>query len=150
MSTFCSFWDFLTYVKEKNMCTTPGCTTCGCMPFRNFCKNEIGFRDMCELISTVSYREIEDSSPEYWYEPVRIIYDNVFPSLPTDNPLMAEYLRIRDILLKERSRRRLMAQEKVQAEQEQARLRREERQRKAQEHRERSEAKRLEYHRLNG
>ena len=145
---FISFWDFINYIHDKNMCTRPGCTTCGCVPFRRLCQNEIGYEHMCTLISSVTDEQIMQHNPEEWYEPLRILYDVIFPNLPVDNPLMRRYLEIRDSLLSEIAWRREEARKRVLAEQEQAKKRKEEKIRKAEEHRQRSYQKWLEYHAL--
>ena len=142
-----SFFDLMDYVRVHNMCTRPGCTTCGCMPFRNLCKKEIGYRKMCELINAVSQEQILNEDPENWYEPLRIVYDAVFPHLPVDTPLMKEYFRIRSILFAQFQSRREETEKRVQAEREQAAQRKAERERKAEEHRERSRIKNEEYRR---
>lgn len=122
-----SFWDFLDYVKTQKMCTTPGCTTCYCAPFRALCKSKIGYETMCTLVSSVTQEELHEHAPQEWYEPIRIIYDVVFPEIPVDNPLMMEYLRIRQTLLDAIEKRRKASLEAVEREKEEARIRRQKR-----------------------
>ena len=147
---FESFFDFIKYVHSQKMCTRPGCTTCGCMPFRSFCKDEIGFNTMCELINAETYEQIDFQDPEDWYEPLRIIYDVVFPDLPIEAPLMKEYFAIRTRLFAEMQSRREAAAARVLAEKKQAAQRRAEREQKATEHRERSRIKNEEYRKRHG
>lgn len=147
---FNSFFDVVEYACLRKMCMQPGCTTCGCMPFRNLCKDKIGFAHMCELIGAVTEKQIHNKNPEYWYEPLRIVYDVVFPDIPLDSALMTEYLRIRSELFAQRQLKREKAAARVKAEREQAAQRRAERARKAEEHRERSRIKNEEYRKKHG
>ena len=147
---FKSFFDFIEFVHAQKMCTQPGCTTCGCMPFRNYCKDQIGFSEMCDLINAVTYEQSADQDPEDWYEPLRIIYDVVFHDLPIDAPLMKEYFSIRARLLADKQARRAATEARILAEKEQAAQRRAEKAQKAAEHRERSRIKNEEYRKLHG
>ena len=147
---FKSFFDFMDFVHSRNWCLQPGCTTCGCMPFRNYCKNVIGYNSMCDLINAVTVEMIADQDPEDWYEPLRIIYDVVFHDLPVEAPLMKEYFSIRTRLFAEIRARRAATEARILAEKEQAAQRKAEKARKAAEHRERSRIKNEEYWKLHG
>ena len=54
------FAELIEYANMKNMCMNPGCTTCGCMPFRKLCRETIGYENICGIVRAVT--------PEYFAE----------------------------------------------------------------------------------
>jgi len=137
------FFSFIAKCKEDNLCMNPGCTTCGCMAFRMRCINDIGFERMDKMISSVDESMMKSINTAFWYEPLEIIYGVVFRNISTDNPLMREYLRIREDRISEYNRRAYENAQRQKEAHELAELRKLERKKKSREHIERSERKRL-------
>ena len=52
------FAELIEYAHLKNMCLTPGCSTCGCMPFRTLCRKTIGYENICGIVRAMT--------PEYF------------------------------------------------------------------------------------
>ena len=52
------FSELIEYARSQRMCITPGCTTCGCMPFRTLCRETIGYENICGIVRAVT--------PEYF------------------------------------------------------------------------------------
>ena len=100
-----SFFDLMRYVREQNMCTKPGCTTCGCLPFRNLIFG-IGPNTLERMITAADAAEIEAEDPELWYEPMRLIIF-FFPGVCLlDCQLLRRYKELRDECLAAMEQRR--------------------------------------------
>ncbi len=102
---FNSFWSLMTFVDVSQMCTKPGCTTCGCMPFRKLIYS-IGGYNIKKLITAVSEEDAERQDPECWYEPFRVIAFDFPDILKIDCPLVKRYKVLRDECLAEIERHR--------------------------------------------
>ena len=100
-----SFFDLMRYVREQRMCTTPGCTTCGCLPFRRLIAG-VGQFELERMIAAADDAQIEAEDPELWYEPLRLII-YFFPGVGMiDCPLVRRYKELRDECLAAIERRR--------------------------------------------
>ena len=100
-----SFFDLMRYVREQNMCTHPGCTTCGCMPFRRLI-SAVGPYELEKKITAATPVDIDAEDPELWYEPLRLII-YFFPGVGgLDCPLVIRYKALRDECLAAMERRR--------------------------------------------
>ncbi len=101
-----SFFEIMHYVRKQNMCTEPGCTTCGCLPFRRFIST-VGYDAMKEKIAAVTLTEIEEEDPELWYEPMRLIVYFFSDIGRMDCPLVRSYGELKDECLAAMERRRI-------------------------------------------
>lgn len=100
-----SFFDLMRYVREQRMCTTPGCTTCGCLPFRRLIAG-VGQFELERMITAADDSQIEAEDPELWYEPLRLII-YFFPGVGLlDCPLVMRYKKLRDECLAAMEQRR--------------------------------------------
>lgn len=72
MGNFRNILDVFLYAKDKGMCTTPYCTTCGAMEFSNMCRN-IGDENICRLVRHVTEKELDKVSAYLWYDPLKIL-----------------------------------------------------------------------------
>ena len=72
MKEFNNILDFFIHVREHNLCTTPYCTTCGAMEYRNLCKG-MGVEKVRELIEATTAEDIKNARPELWYDPFKIL-----------------------------------------------------------------------------
>ena len=93
MDNFKTILDVFIYAKEQKMCTTPFCTTCGAMDYRNMCR-DIGPDRIKNLIESVTEEELEHMpySIKYhgWYGPLRILLLDGFSADP-NCPMMKWY-----------------------------------------------------------
>ena len=48
------FDELIEYARIMNMCIEPGCTTCGAMPFRKLCREQIGYENICGIVRAVT------------------------------------------------------------------------------------------------
>ena len=88
--------ELIQYAHIKNMCITPGCTTCGAMPFRKLCREEIGFENICGIVRAVTPEYFEKHYTFEWMQ-VATVLDCEFHKeggLPRDNFLLQELERL--------------------------------------------------------
>lgn len=78
MEKYKNILDVFLFAKDKGMCTTPYCTTCGSMDFRNMCKN-IGSDNIIRLVKNVTDEELDKTSAFLWYDPLKILLIDGYP-----------------------------------------------------------------------
>lgn len=81
------FFDLVRMANSSGMCLNPGCTTCGCMQFRNFCKT-LGKPAITEMLKAIPEEYIGEVLRNYRYrDPLRIIMV-VFRDFSDDIPVI--------------------------------------------------------------
>ena len=91
-----TFPELIEYTKKHNMCIVPGCTTCGSMPFRELCRNEIGFDNICFVVRNVTPTCFHEYYTLDWMYAATILDVEFYKEgrLPRDNFLLQELERL--------------------------------------------------------
>lgn len=140
-----SFMELIDFARKNNICMKPGCTTCGCMPFRDMLK-KTGEVNLREKIINVSQACVDSADPELWYEPFRIILVE-FPELEMIKcPLVNRYEELKAQCLASIEARRERGRQRQREEHLRALARKEEKAARSQLHVERSIEKRAKYY----
>ena len=90
------FAELIEYANMKNMCMNPGCTTCGCMPFRKLCRETIGYENICGIVRAVTPEYFAEHYESSWMDAATVL-DAAFwreGGLPRDNYLLQELERL--------------------------------------------------------
>ncbi len=84
--------ELIQYARLKNMCITPGCTTCGAMPFRNLCRTTIGFENICGIVRAVTPEYFAKHYTFAWMQAATVLdcEFRIEGGLPRDNFLLQE------------------------------------------------------------
>ena len=89
MDNYNNILDFFLYVKDMKMCTTPFCSTCGAMEYRNLCK-KLGKDRVKELLEATTTEDLSHVNPALWYDPMTIMLYDGF-KCKKESPIMQMY-----------------------------------------------------------
>ena len=90
------FDELIEYARIKNMCIQPGCTTCGAMPFRKLCREEIGYENICGIVRAVTPEYFDEHYKLSWMQAATVLDFEFYREggLPRDNYLLQELDRL--------------------------------------------------------
>ncbi len=86
-----SYWALLRNARLAGMCTQVACTTCGCMPFREYVR-DIGWDKVAELLNEVTLQEIASQYDLRWHDALEIMLCDHDPEPIMASVIYREYL----------------------------------------------------------
>jgi len=93
LSSIQTFWNLLSFVKEKDLCIKPGCTTCGAGDYRYLLKL-LSYGRLSKMLNEVTLEEIIRQNDLIWHDALEILLVDFSSESFKDSVIMREYKKV--------------------------------------------------------